>query len=649
MNSPSYRERVTATFSGENDPPRERIRKGLRIGTDYLGASIGFLTRIRGDTQTIVHSTGDHPLLQPGNQCPLEEAYCQRTIETEGTLSVQAATPSDIIPSRAVETFEFETYIGAKITADGALYGTICFADTEDRGEPFTETEELFVELLAERIGGTLEQQAHEAELTRRNDRLDAEKRRFEGIARASPDIIFRIDETTAFTYVSPAAERLLGRDPEALLGEPFLDVLPDSSAGTALDLYRRVMGGEAVNGVELEIETVDGEVRVFEINARRFDDGSDEETGVQAVARDVTARKERQRELDIKNRAMDEATQGIVIADATREDNPITYANEGFCKLTEYGREAVLGANCRFLQGEATDPESIGELRRAIAAEEPVSVELVNYRASGRAFWNEVAITPVENEAGETDRYIGFQQDVTDRKRRQKLLDVMNRVLRHNIRNELSVIIGANGMMGGDADDPSATVQAAAERLLSLADRAREIYSYTQRDRDPERIDPGQMVDDFAEAFDDEHPEARLRSVVDTHRDIAAGSELRYAVSELVENALTHDPAPDTTVEVSARDDGDEMVVTVTDDGPGIDDTEKAVVEAGRESPLEHGAGLGLWFVNWVVTRYGGSFQVAARDGTAGTGTVATIRIPAVGPEQDADAVTRRSTTLSG
>ena len=128
----------------------------------------------------------------------------------------------------------------------------------------------------------------------------------------------------------------------------------------------------------------------------------------------------------------------------------------------------------------------------------------------------------------------------------------------------------------------------------------------------------------------------------------MVAGSEFRDAILELVENAVVHDPASDTTVEVSARDDGDEVVLTITDDGSGISDTEKAVIENGQESPLKHGSGLGLWFVNWVVTRYGGSFQVAARDGGDETGTEATIRIPAVGPEQEVHVAARGPAILA-
>jgi PAS domain S-box-containing protein len=633
-----------SAFDEDDGSPEERVANGLRIGTDYLDVELGFLTRIDGDTQRIVQSVGSHPLLQPGEECPLEEAYCRRTLETEGTLSVQAAGSSAAVPAEAVATFGLETYVGATVTVDGDRHGTICFADRDPRPEPFSDTEELFVELLAERIGNTIQRQSHEEALARRNDRLEAKSRRFEAIAETSPDVIFRVDDAGAFTYASPAMERLLGYDPRSLAGESFAEVVAPSSVDAAFDLYRRVAAGEPAEGVELELEAADGERRVFEINARPADvPGAGSE--IQGVARDVTDRLERRRELELKNRAMDEAGMGIVIADATREDNPVTYVNEAFCRITGYDRERILGSNCRVLQGDATDPEAVARLRAGIDADEPTSVDVVNYRASGCPFWNEVGVTPVENDAGEVVQYIGFQRDVTERKRRRQLLNVMNRVLRHNLRNRLTVLFAAGDDHDTDVDG-GALVREAAEDLLSLAERAREIHSYAMADRAPVRLDPDALFDDVRAAVPSEHPDADLSVTVDTDRDLAAGESVRAAIVELVENALEHDPDPGTSVELSARDDGDDVVVTVADDGPGIDGMERNAVETGRESPLRHGSGLGLWFVNWAVTRYGGSFRVDAADD--GPGTVATVRVPGVGDDESVVDAARGPTILA-
>ena len=105
--------------------------------------------------------------------------------------------------------------------------------------------------------------------------------------------------------------------------------------------------------------------------------------------------------DFELKERAMDEAPVGITISDPAQEDNPLIYANEAFERLTGYPRETVVGQNCRFLQGPDSSCEAVAEMARGIDAGETVSVEIVNYRADGETFWNEVTIAPLRDEDG--------------------------------------------------------------------------------------------------------------------------------------------------------------------------------------------------------------------------------------------------------
>lgn len=131
---------------------------------------------------------------------------------------------------------------------------------------------------------------------------------------------------------------------------------------------------------------------------------------------RTQSCRLDDQRErLELYRRAVDQASSGITIADA-EDDQPLTYVNERFNEMTGYDAEDVLGENCRLLQGPDTDPEPVTAMREAVAAGDPVEVELRNYRADGEPFWNHVEISPVYDDEGELTHFLGFQQDVTER-----------------------------------------------------------------------------------------------------------------------------------------------------------------------------------------------------------------------------------------
>jgi PAS domain S-box-containing protein len=139
--------------------------------------------------------------------------------------------------------------------------------------------------------------------------------------------------------------------------------------------------------------------------------------------------------------RAVDEAPVGITISDPSLPDNPIIYMNDAYEELTGYSREDVLGRNCRFLQGPDTEEEPVAEMRQAIDEKEAVSVEVLNYREDGTPFWNNVTIAPLF-EGGELQYYVGFQNDVTDRKEAEAIAQQRARSLREE-RQALERVLG--------------------------------------------------------------------------------------------------------------------------------------------------------------------------------------------------------------
>ena len=322
--------------------------------------------------------------------------------------------------------------------------------------------------------------------------------------------------------------------------------------------------------------------------------------------------------DLKLKERAMDAAPVGISITDPDRNDNPIIYVNDRFGELTGY--TDMVGENCRFLQGEETNPETVATIREAVDAGRPVSVDILNYRKNDRKFWNKLDVAPIRDEEGALTHFVGFQKDITERKIQERRLEVLNRVLSHNLRNKMNVIEGHLALLRdefGDDEPPSLTaIEETAGDLLSLADSIREIERTLSS---PEPAQPvvlaehiGQLVSTFEDRFDDVSLEL---TVLEDDPCPVAVPGLVAAIEEVIENAIKHNHNPDPAVEIRLYQPSDDWVtIEIEDNGPGIPEQELAVLDEG-ETPLNHADRVGLWFVYWVVSQVGGKFSVTDSD----------------------------------
>ncbi len=122
--------------------------------------------------------------------------------------------------------------------------------------------------------------------------------------------------------------------------------------------------------------------------------------------------------------RAAHEAPIGITMSDPSLSGNPLVFVNEAWAELTGYDEEHMLGRNPRVLQGPETDPEVVDDLATSIEDEEPVTVEIRNYRSDGTPFWNELTVAPIYDEDDDLVHYVGFQNDVSDRKEAERLAE---------------------------------------------------------------------------------------------------------------------------------------------------------------------------------------------------------------------------------
>jgi PAS domain S-box-containing protein len=129
-----------------------------------------------------------------------------------------------------------------------------------------------------------------------------------------------------------------------------------------------------------------------------------------------------------------------MVITNPRLADNPIVFANEAFYRLSGYGRDEVLGRNCRFLQGEQTDPATIQRIRDALARVETLEIDILNHRKGGQTFWNRLLIAPVFDAEGQLTYFFASQMDVSAERERLQGLESDNNALMVQLTDRLYV-----------------------------------------------------------------------------------------------------------------------------------------------------------------------------------------------------------------
>lgn len=233
------------------------------------------------------------------------------------------------------------------------------------------------------------------------------------------------------------------------------------------------------------------------------------------------------------------------------------------------------------------------------------------------------LTIVPLDT-IGEGDSGFSISVDITEQKRREQRVEVLNRILRHDLRNGMNVVIGYLDTV--ESAEPAEAVlraRARAATLLSLSEKAtvaESTFGIEGRDRGP--IDLTGLVEERVESMREHAPEMTIETSFPSERAVALGCHpLGAAIDEVLLNAAVHGA---TSVDVVVELGSDVVEVVVRDDGPGIPPTELEVLEHERETALEHASGVGLWLVDWILSSVGGSVQYDAGE----NGSTVTLRL---------------------
>lgn len=233
-----------------------------------------------------------------------------------------------------------------------------------------------------------------------------------------------------------------------------------------------------------------------------------------------------------------------MVLTNPNLADNPIVYVNEAFMRTTGYARSASIGRNCRFLQGEKTDKAAVDILRSAIAMEQNVTVDILNYKANGAPFMNRLIVSPITDAAGVTQYFVGIQKELLNGERdpsaetiNDQLMEVQNRV-----QSDLSMIISMIRQQSAATSVPDdfAALSRRIETLQLLYEEMKLADQQSNRDT----IQMGSFISRLSSAI--AHIEGRSgvrmnMQIEPLEVPIEVATRVGLVVSELLTNAFQH------------------------------------------------------------------------------------------------------------
>ena len=337
-----------------------------------------------------------------------------------------------------------------------------------------------------------------------------------------------------------------------------------------------------------------------------------------------------------------------------------IEYINPAFEKNTGYDRSTLIGRSPAILNAPDAPNAYPDDLWEQIQDTDGRETEVIQQRQDGTTYYTQQTITPINSQDASTTSYVVILTDITELKEHQQHLELLSRVLRHNLRNDMNIARGyAETMISNTTDSNenyTANIVTTANDVITLAEQSTTITDLIIDPPESQEINLSDVAQQTAERISETYTRASIDIDCKETPPVRAIPQVRTAIEELINNAIIHSTSDtvsmtdefnrDTTVTHSADDESmqslslvslprspdaakarvsvtverlpteNEVVVRVEDENQPIPGMDRQILQRGTEiRSVYHGSGLGLWLVYWVVMRSNGTVDVETRD----------------------------------
>ncbi len=242
----------------------------------------------------------------------------------------------------------------------------------------------------------------------------------------SSPLPFISIDLQGNVVTWNEAAEKVFGWTEEEVIGKPN-PIVPSDKSEEFKSLSKFVLEGNSFSGKELKRIRKDGALISISLSTAPIYNSENKIIGVMASAEDITEKKKNDEQLRLLSTSVEQSPVGKVITDP---QGIILYVNNSFCKISGYSREEVIGKNPRILQSGYHTKEFYEKFWNTILSGKTWEGEFRNKRKNGELYWESAVISPIINEEGDITHFIEVKEDITEKRRIEKLIRSQNELL---------------------------------------------------------------------------------------------------------------------------------------------------------------------------------------------------------------------------
>lgn len=427
--------------------------------------------------------------------------------------------------------------------------------------------------------------------------------------------------------YQNAAIERILGYTPDDIVGADFLDFIHPDDA----DNVRQLLGRASDNP------------EIQQSGSHRMRDASGDWRWILSLAIDQTAEQpvdgivlnsfeavRVQPDVPYARALLESVNDGIVIV----VDGVITFANDQLSEMIGYQPAELQGKPFDEFVAAEDKPKVRERYTSRMSDEDAEEIYPIHIRTRrGDRIPVELSVSTFEDTEG--TGVIVVVRDLRSHISRKRQLRVIDRTLRHNLRNALTAVRGNAEYIRekvSGVEREAKTIVHQIDKLMDFAEKERYVIDILVDSPEPTTIDIGRVCEDRVADIVETHDDVEITVEIDQPAIARATPDIECAVDELLDNAIRHnDRSP--VVEVHVKTADDDVKIHISDNGPEIPVIEReAIMQEFIDDPVFHESGLGLWLVYWVVRQSNGSLSFETNEPR---GSLVTIELDRMDPSR--------------